>query len=107
MVNITDTFTKMYGRPPTPRELGTLMKMHANPDYVRELLQRETEPAKKPAPKPEGVQCNIRAWATNCLMQDGYTIEQVAHILCVTVEQIEYNIKRHKLPRNDLIPPKK
>ena len=107
MVNITETFTRMYQRPPTQRELGAMMKMQANPDYVRELLQRETEPAKKPAPKPEGVKCNIRAWATNCLMQDGYTTEQIARILCVTVEQIDYNIMRHNLPRNDLISPKK
>ena len=104
MVNVTETFTKMYGRPPKPREVGAMMKLQANPEYVKSLLQ--PEPAKKLARKPTGKKVNIRAWAINCLMQDGYTKEQIAHILCITIEQIDYNIERQSLPRDDLIKPK-
>jgi len=104
MVNVTDTFTKLYGRPPTPREVGAMMKLQANPERVRKLLQ--PEPIKKPTPKPTGKKVNIRAWAINCLMQDGYTKEQIAQILCITIEQIDYNIDRQSLPRDDLIKPK-
>jgi hypothetical protein len=104
MVNVTDTFTKLYGRPPTATEVGAMMKLQANPQYARKLLQ--PEPVKKPAPKPTGKKVNIRAWAINCLMQDGYTKEQIAHILCITIEQIDYNIGRQSLPRDDLIKPK-
>jgi hypothetical protein len=104
MVNVTDTFTKMYGRPPTQTELGAMMKLQANPEYVRKLLQ--PEPVKKPAPKPAGKKVNIRAWAINCLMQDGYTKEQISNILCITITQIDYNIERQSLPRDDLIKPK-
>ena len=104
MVNVTDTFTKLYGRPPTPTEVGAMMKLQANPERVRKLLQ--PEPVKKPAPKSTGKKVNIRAWAINCLMQDGYTKEQISHILCITIAQIEYNIERQSLPRDDLIKPK-
>jgi len=104
MVNVTDTFTKLYGRPPKPTEVAAMMKLQANPERVRKLLQ--PEPVKKPAPKPAGKKVNIRAWAINCLMQDGYTKEQISHILCITIEQIEYNIDRQSLPRDDLIKPK-
>ena len=106
MVNITDTFTKLYNRPPTQAEVGAMMKLQANPEYARKLLQRETEPVKAPAHKPAGKKVNIRAWAINCLMQDGYTKEQIAHILCITIDQIDYNIDRQSLPRGDLIKPK-
>jgi len=81
-----------------------MMKLQANPERVRKLLQ--PEPVKKPAPTPTGKKVNIRAWAINCLMQDGYTKEQIAHILCITIEQIDYNIERQSLPRDDLIKPK-
>ena len=81
-----------------------MMKLQANPERVRKLLQ--PEPVKKPAPKLTGKKVNIRAWAINCLMQDGYTKEQIAQILCITIEQIEYNIERQSLPRDDLIKPK-
>jgi hypothetical protein len=83
-----------------------MMKLQANPDYVRKLRKPPPEPVKKPAPKPAGVKCSESMWAINCLMQDGYTKEQIAHILCITIEQIDYNIKRQSLPRDDLIKPK-
>ena len=60
----------------------------------------------KPTPKPVGKKVSIRAWAINCLMQDGYTKEQISHMLCITISQIDYNIERQSLPRDDLIKPK-
>jgi hypothetical protein len=106
MVNVTDTFTKMYGRPPTQTEVGAMMKLKAEQELLKRLRQPPPEPVKKPAPKREGITCNKRAWATNCLMKDGYTKEQIAHILCITMEQLEYNASRYNLPRDDLIKPK-
>jgi hypothetical protein len=104
MVNVTDTFTKMYGRPPTQTELGAMMKLQANPEYVQKLLQPET--AKKPVPKRAGIKCSKSAWATNCLMKDGYTKEQIAHTLCISIKQLEYNVNRYGLPRDNLIKPR-
>jgi DNA-binding NarL/FixJ family response regulator len=106
MVNVTDTFTKLYGRPPKPTEVAAMMKLQADRKLMAKLRQPEPEPIKKPAPKLTGKKVNIRAWAINCLMQDGYTKEQIAQILCITIAQIDYNIERQSLPRDDLIKPK-
>ena len=83
-----------------------MMKLQAERELMKRLRQPAPEPVKKPAPKPAGKKVNIRAWAINCLMQDGYTKDQIAHILCITIEQINYNIERQSLPRDDLIKPK-
>jgi hypothetical protein len=113
MVNITDTFTRLYGRPPTPTEIGAMMKLKLKQEALqnprlreRVVLEPEEETPKVPEVKSEGKKCNIREWAINCLMQDGYTKEQISHILCITIAQINYNTERQSLPRNDLIKPK-
>mgnify|MGYP005986926623 CR=1 FL=1 len=113
MVNITDTFTRLYGRPPTPTEIGAMMKLKLKQEALqnprlreRVIMEQEEETPKVPEVKHEGKKVNIRAWAINCLMQDGYTKDQIAHVLCITIEQIDYNIERQSLPRDDLIKPK-
>jgi DNA-binding NtrC family response regulator len=106
MVNVTDTFTKMYGRPPTPTEVGAMMKLQADRKLMDKLRQPAPEPVKKPAPKRAGVKCSKSAWATNCLMKDGYTKEQIAHTLCISMKQLEYNVNRYGLPRDNLIKPR-
>ena len=113
MVNITDTFTRLYGRPPTPTEIGAMMKLKLKQEALqnprlreRIIIEPEEETPKVEKVKREGITCNKRAWATNCLIKDGYTKEQIANILCITVEQLEYNSSRYNLPRDDLIKPK-
>jgi hypothetical protein len=113
MVNITDTFTRLYGRPPTPTEIGAMMKLKLKQEVLqnprlreRIIIEPEEETPKVEKVKREGITCNKRAWATNYLIKDGYTKEQIAHILCITMEQLEYNANRYNLPRDDLIKPK-
>jgi hypothetical protein len=59
MVNLTDTFTKTFGRPPTQSELGKLMKLQAEQEQRKKLSNPKIavpEPNKfkpKPAPKPK------------------------------------------------------
>jgi len=113
MVNITDTFTRLYGRPPTPTEVGAMMKLKLKQEALqnprlreRVIIEPEEETPKVPEVKSEGKKCNIRAWAINCLMQEGFSKKKIAEVLCITIEQIDYNIDRQSLPRDDLIKPK-
>ena len=106
MVNVTDTFTRLYGRPPTPKEVVAMMKLQADRKLMDKLRQPVPEPVKKPAPRRAGIKCSKSAWATNCLMKDGYTKDQIAHILCITMKQLEYNVNRYGLPRDNLIKPR-
>jgi flagellar motility protein MotE (MotC chaperone) len=53
MVNLTDTFTKTFGRPPTQSELGKLMKLQVEQEQRKKLqkpVNAAHEPPKKKAP---------------------------------------------------------
>ena len=110
MVNIVDTFTRLYKRPPTQEELAAMMRLKAEQETLGKLRQsapvKKPKPVKKPIPNPDGITCNKRAWAINCLMRDGYSKKKIAFILCISEEQIDYTVDRFKLPRKDIIKPK-
>lgn len=58
MVNLTDTFTKTFGRPPTQSELGKLMKIQAEQEQRKRQQPKPAAPEPKiekpkPAPKPK------------------------------------------------------
>jgi len=120
MVNIVDAFTRLYQRPPTEAELGTMLKMKAdqeaakNPKLrptvnVMEVSKVSSKRSKISAfnrPLKNKINVNIRGWAINCLMHEGYSKEKIAHFLCISLEQVDYNIRRYNLPRDNLIQPK-
>lgn len=55
MVNLVDTFTKTFNRPPTQSELGKLMKIQAEQDQRKKQQKTEVVEQKKPKPKPAPV----------------------------------------------------
>lgn len=97
MVNITDTFTKLYGRPPTQTELGAMMKLQADTQYVRKLLQSDPEPVqvkkKKPVPRPSRLTCTI-----NKLLFYMLTDEQIVDALGITRKEFDAQVKKYDLP---------
>lgn len=120
MVNIVDSFTRLYKRPPTEAELGAMLRMQADRDAqknpklrpavnVMEVSKVSSERSKISAanrPLKNKIYINIRGWMINCLMHEGYDKEKIAHILALDTDQIDYNIKRYSLPRNDVFKPK-
>jgi transcriptional regulator with GAF, ATPase, and Fis domain len=120
MVNIVDSFTRLYKRPPTEAELGAMLRMQADRDAkknpklrpavnVMEVSKVSSERSKIAAakrPLKNKIYINIRGWMINCLMHEGYDKEKIAHILALDTDQIDYNIKRYSLPRDDVFKPK-
>lgn len=118
MVNITDTFTKLYGRPPTPSEVQKMMQMKAEQDAFRneaikpkvnmiEKTQVGKENAirySKPKPIKENLQVAPKIIQINKLIWYKLTNEQIADVLLSPVENIEMLIKKFKLPRKGLVP---
>jgi len=118
MVNITDTFTKLYGRPPTPSEVQKMMQMKAEQDAFRneaikpkvnmiEKTQVGKENAiryNKPKPIKETLQVAPKIIQINKLIWYKLTNEQIADVLLSPVENIEMLIKKFKLPRKGLVP---
>ena len=119
MVNIVDAFTRLYQRPPTESELGAMLKLQADRDAEkrpqlrppRKLIdespasQKRSKDAALDRPLKEAITVNFRGWAINCMLEEGFSKEKIGHILCITEEQIDYNINRYKLPR-ELIKPR-
>jgi hypothetical protein len=118
MVNITDTFTKLYGRKPTPSEVQKMMQMKAKQDAHRneaikpkidmiEKTQVGKENAirySKPKPIKETLQVAPKIIQINKLIWYKLTNEQIADVLLSPVENIEMLIKKFKLPRKGLVP---
>ena len=118
MVNITDTFTKLYGRRPTPSEVQKMMRMKAEQDAFRnEAIKpkvnmiEKTQVGKENAirysnPKPikENLQVAPKIIQINKLIWYKLTNEQIADVLLSPVENIEMLIKKFKLPRKGLVP---
>ena len=116
MVNFVDTFTKMYGRKPTESEAAFMMRMKAerearlNKDISPKegLLvasQRSQYHAKKAAAERnsrQAVSVPARAYTVNKLINFGLTNEQIAEALGLEVRQVERNINRYRLPRQDI-----
>ena len=120
MVNIVDSFTRLYKRPPTEAELGAMLRMQADRDaqknpklrpavnvmQVSKVSSERSKIAAANRPLKNKIYINIRGWMINCLMHEGYDKEKIAHILALDTDQIDYNIKRYSLPRNDVFKPK-
>jgi len=121
MVNIVDTFTRMYGRSPTEAELGAMIKMKADIEAYenrklrptvdlmtksRESQKRAQEAAKKRQLK-KGISINLRGWTVNCLLLADMSKQDISNALCITDKDVETLIRRYKLPRADTLKPRK
>lgn len=108
MVNITDTFTKMYGRPPTQTEVSAMMKLKAEQDLARKL--RKYEPVqtykptgkagrpksakpKRPNPRPSKLTRTI-----NKLMLYLLSDDQIVDALGITRKEFDAQVARYRLP---------
>ena len=120
MVKIVDTFTRLYGRAPSEKEIGAMMKLKADQEAYKNAKLRPTtdvmqtskiskERSKISAAKrslKERIEISKRGWAINCLLNAGVGKETIADALCITVGNVEYNMERYKLPRKNVIKPK-
>ena len=108
MVNITDTFTKMYGRPPSQTELGAMMKLQAEQSILRRLKNHQpvqtykpagkvgrpkTAKPKRPNPRPSKLTRSI-----NKLMLYLLTDDQIVDALGITRKEFDAQVKKYTLP---------
>jgi len=116
MVNICDTFTRMYGRAPTEAEIASMMKMKADIDAFKNkaITPREgdlvhskkaQERAKISAArrnKNGSVAVPQRTCTINKLIMFGLSTGQIADALFMKFEAVESDIEKYKLPRQNL-----
>jgi transcriptional regulator with GAF, ATPase, and Fis domain len=121
MVRIVDSFTRLYGRQPTEKEIGEMMRLQAEQDALKnpalrpsinvmnvsKISQERSQISAAKRPLKDKINVNIRGWMINCLLHEGYEKKKIGHILALDMDQIEYTMKRYNLPRDDLIKPKK
>lgn len=95
-MNITDTFTRMYSRPPTEGEVGAMMKLKLEQDLLRRLNKPKPEPVqvkKKQGPRPSRLTRTI-----NKLMLYMLTDDQIVDALGITRKEFDAQVKKYTLP---------
>jgi DNA-binding NarL/FixJ family response regulator len=116
MVNICDTFTRMYGRKPSASELASMMRMKAEQDSFKnrnmkkkvgamELSGPCQERSKAASAKrnPDGaIVVSKLTMKISRLLEVGLTAEQIAYALFIEVPNVKGHIVRFKLPRSNL-----
>ena len=120
MVNVIDTFTKLYGRAPTETELGSIMRMKADQEAFKNknlrpkenlmekslACQRRAKEVAAKRPLKKGISVNLRGWSVNCLLLAKLEKETIANALCLKIHEVESVIKKYKLPRFDVLKPR-
>ena len=110
MVNILDSFTKLYKRPPTESEVAAMLKMKREQEGWRKKKDEPKEVVKVREPKtPTKIndrsvykwpkRASVRAKQVNRMLKDGITIERMAYYLDVKESQIMSDIKTWDLPQ--------
>jgi hypothetical protein len=117
MVNLTQTFTKIYGRLPTEAEIATMMQMKREQEgwkKSKDMIQPETPQKRLREPKqPTGVNTNDRqyrwpkratqiALRINRALLRQTTIENIAFIEDVTQSRIMQEIRKWDLPKVEM-----
>jgi hypothetical protein len=114
MVNMTESFTKLYGRPPTETEIATMMQLKREQEGWKN--HKTSSPSEKPQkrvrePKPPtGINTNDRqyrwpkratqiALRINRALLRQTTIENIAFIEDVTQSRIMQEIRKWDLPK--------
>ena len=113
MVNLTDSFTKLYGRPPTEAEIATMWQMKREQEGFRkqQIKEKTIEPKPKrlrePRPPTKVRVSNERfpqrasrdAKCINRLMILGLQIKEISYALGQTENFVTAQITKWKLPR--------
>ena len=101
MVNILDSFTKLYKRPPTESEIARMLEMTRKQEGWRNKQDEPKTPTKindqneYKWPK----RASVRAKQVNRMLNDEITIERIAHYLDVNVSQVMSDIRAWDLPQ--------
>jgi len=123
MVNLTESFTKLYGRRPTEAEIATMMQMKAEQDARKNGMikpkQDTAEMSKRSKaqfkthnrePKPGRPESNRYRWPyrasqraiqINKMLQDNITVERMAYYLNVSDACIISEIQKWNLPQKE------
>lgn len=118
MVKITESFTKLYGRPPTESELATMMAMKAEQDArknrmvnprqdIAEMSKRSQEQFEKPKSvgRPESnryrwpYRASQVAQQINKMLIDNITIERMAYYMNISEAKVISEINKWGLPQ--------
>lgn len=116
MVMVVQSFINLYGREPTPEEIGKMMELKARIDSQRNSLMAPNKynpemksPAQKSAQqcepkkrKPRPPQPSVQGKQINRMIKCGISIDKISYILDLQMSEVEYQIKRHNLPRQDI-----
>jgi len=116
MVNICDTFTRMYGRKPSPSELAAMMRMKAEQDAFKNKDMKpkvgamglsgpcqERSKAASAKRNPDGaIVVSKLTMKISRLLELGLKPEQIAYALFIEVSNVKGHIVRFKLPRPNL-----
>ena len=115
MVNITESFTKLYGRPPSEIELATMWQMKREQEGFKKQLSKEKtcgiKRTREPVtPKALPKDTDTRRWpyrATkmakmiNRMLIVQVRIDDIAYILGVTDNVVMSEIEKWKLPQHN------
>jgi len=112
MVNMTESFTKLYGRPPTETEIATMWKMKREQEgYRKEVLKEKTKASKIKLREPKAPtkinDYNYRwpkrasqfAQRVNRMLCIQVMIKDIAYIEGVSENVVMAQIEKWKLPR--------
>lgn len=113
MVNIVDTFTRMYGRRPSEDETAAMMRMKAENDARKNKIimpkdnsmnksmecQKRAQEAAAKRPFQQSIVVPARVYTINKLMNYGLTNQQIGDALDLGIKQITTDIHKYKLPR--------
>lgn len=112
MVNVTESFTKLYGRPPTEQEVATMWKMKREQEGYRKEVIKEKTKAPRIRTKPREPQRPVNeyqykwpnraskfAQRVNRMLFIQVMIKDIAYIEGVTENVVKAEINKWRLPR--------
>lgn len=106
MVNVVESFTRLYKRAPTEKEVETMLRMKEEQDARKEIAAKTAPkdrtrtriPAERKTPN-----ITKRAVTINKLLLYGLDQDQIADALGLTQPQVKIEVNLHKLPKEDLL----
>ena len=115
MVNLTESFTKLYGRRPTEEEIGTMWQMKREQEkWKKEVVKKKTaaEPVAQKKPREPRTPKKVSEYAYKWPKRASQLAQRVNRMLCIqmTIDDIAYvegvsenavmaQIKKWQLPR--------
>ena len=113
MVMVVQSFIELYGREPTPSEIGKMMEIKARIDKKRNTLMGPNKynpdmksppkpPKDAPKRKPRLTQLSLENKKINRMVKLEMGIDKIAYVLVVKMSEVEFQINKHKMPRDDV-----